>query len=68
MDCNTEVLPNQIDDILGYVVGFLIPDGSWGVSLEFPPGIAPGGCFYGFLSLPCFAKEIIARFSFCFPV
>ena len=31
MDCNTEVLPNQIDDKLGYIVGFLNPDGSWGV-------------------------------------
>jgi hypothetical protein len=31
MDFNTEVLPNQIDDKLGYIVGFLNPDGSWGV-------------------------------------
>jgi len=26
-----EILPNDIDDKLGYVVGYLNPDGSWGV-------------------------------------
>lgn len=31
MDGKTEVLPNDIDDKLGYVVGFLNPDGSWGI-------------------------------------
>lgn len=28
---NTVVFPNEIDDKLGYVVGFLNPDGSWGI-------------------------------------
>lgn len=31
IDGKTEVLPSQIDDKIGYVVGFLNPDGSWGV-------------------------------------
>ena len=28
---NTVVFPNEIDDKLGYVIGFLNPDGSWGI-------------------------------------
>lgn len=31
IDGKTEVLPSQIDDKIGYVVGFLNPDGTWGV-------------------------------------
>lgn len=31
IDGKTEILPRDIDDKLGYVVGFLNPDGSWGV-------------------------------------
>ena len=31
MDSSTEILPNDIDDKLGYVVGYLNPDGTWGV-------------------------------------
>ncbi len=31
MDVQTEILPNDIDDKYGYVVGFLNPDGTWGV-------------------------------------
>lgn len=31
MDGHTELLPNDLDDKLGYVVGFLNPDGSWGI-------------------------------------
>lgn len=31
IECNTEVLQNQIDDKIGYVIGFLNPDGSWGI-------------------------------------
>lgn len=31
MDGRTEVLKNEIDDKIGYVVGYLNPDNSWGV-------------------------------------
>lgn len=31
MDNNTEVLKHEIDDKLGYIVGYLNPDGSWGI-------------------------------------
>lgn len=31
VDGKTEVLQSQIDDKIGYVVGFLNPDGSWGI-------------------------------------
>ena len=31
IDGKTTVLPNDVDDKLGYVVGFLNPDGTWGI-------------------------------------
>ncbi len=31
IDGKNEILPNDLDDKLGYVVGYLNPDGSWGV-------------------------------------
>lgn len=31
LDGKTEILPRDIDDKWGYVVGFLNPDGSWGI-------------------------------------
>lgn len=31
MGGNTVVFPNEVEDKLGYVIGFLNPDGSWGV-------------------------------------
>lgn len=31
IDGKNEILPKDIDDKLGYVVGFLNPDGSWGI-------------------------------------
>jgi hypothetical protein len=31
MNGTTEVLRHEIDDKLGYIVGFLNPDGSWGI-------------------------------------
>ncbi len=31
LDGRNEILPNTIDDKLGYVVGYLNPDGSWGI-------------------------------------
>lgn len=31
MDSTTEVLPRDLDDKLGYIIGFLNPDGSWGI-------------------------------------
>ena len=31
LDGKTTILPNEIDDKIGYVVGYLNPDGSWGI-------------------------------------